>query len=62
MSMQKQANALGAVRTALDIRKRTLQIKEEFASLDRPLDINVGINSGRALVGAAKFEGIAGSR
>jgi class 3 adenylate cyclase len=57
-----QASALGAVRTALDIRKRTLQIKEEFTTLYRPLDINIGINSGRALVGAAKFEGIAGSR
>jgi class 3 adenylate cyclase len=58
----QQTNALEAVRTALDIRKRTLQIKEECVMLYRPLDINIGINSGRALVGAAKFEGIAGSR
>jgi class 3 adenylate cyclase len=57
-----QSNALDAVRTALDIRKRTLQIKDQFTMLYRPLDINIGINSGRALVGAAKFESIAGSR
>ena len=62
LNKNREANALDAVRTALDIRKRTLQIKEEFPMLYRPLDINMGINSGRALVGAAKFEGLAGSR
>jgi class 3 adenylate cyclase len=30
--------------------------------LYRPLDINMGINSGTALVGAAKFESLIGSR
>jgi len=62
LNEDRQANALDAVRTALDIRTRTLQIKEECSMLYRPLDINIGINSGRALVGAAKFESITGSR
>ncbi len=30
--------------------------------LYRPLDINIGINSGEALVGAAKFDTYSGSR
>ena len=62
LNEDRQANALDAVRTALDIKKRTIEIKEEFSMLYRALDINIGINSGSALVGAAKFEGIAGSR
>jgi class 3 adenylate cyclase len=62
LNEDRQASALDAVRTALDIKKRTIEIKEECSMLYRPLDINIGINSGRALVGAAKFEGIAGSR
>ena len=55
-------SALEAVRAALAIKEQTVMISEQFTQLYRPLDVNIGINSGRALVGAAKFESITGSR
>jgi class 3 adenylate cyclase len=58
----KVQNALGAVRTALKIREDTIKIGQECSSLYRPLEINMGINSGSALVGAAKFDSYTGSR
>lgn len=57
-----EANALEAVRAALAIREQTAEISKGFSQLYRPLDVNMGINSGLALVGAAKFESITGSR
>ena len=57
-----QTNALEAVRAALKIREEAARIKSEFKALSEPLTINMGINSGRALVGAAKFESYTGSR
>ena len=62
LNEDKTTNALEAVRTALMIRKEAVRIYEEFDILYRPLDINMGINSGEALVGAAKFETYTGSR
>jgi len=63
LNEDKETNALEAVRTALKIRKETVRIYEQCDSLRyRPLDINMGINSGEALVGAAKFETYSGSR
>jgi len=58
----KEANALEAVRAAIKIREEAIRICDECDSLYRPLDINMGINSGEALVGAAKFETYSGSR
>jgi class 3 adenylate cyclase len=58
----KVQNALGAVRTALKIREDTIKIGQECSSLYRPLEINMGINSGIALVGAAKFDSYTDSR
>jgi class 3 adenylate cyclase len=63
LNEDKKINALEAVRTALMIRKETVRIYEQCDSLRyRPLDINMGINSGEALVGAAKFDTYSGSR
>jgi class 3 adenylate cyclase len=62
LDKDKQQNALGAVRTALKIREDTINIGRECSSLYRPLEINMGINSGTALVGAAKFDSYTGSR
>ena len=63
LNEDKKTNALEAIRTALTIRKETVRIYEQCDSLRyRPLDINMGINSGEALVGAAKFETYSGSR
>ena len=57
-----QANALDAVRAAVKIKQETVRIKDKCRNLDRPLHINMGINSGQALVGAARFESYTGSR
>ena len=62
MHENPQTNALEAVRAALAIRDQTVKIGEQFGQLYRPLDVNMGINSGHALVGATKFESITGSR
>jgi class 3 adenylate cyclase len=62
MSDDEQTNASNAVKAALSIKESSVKIKDEFSILYRPLDINIGINSGSVLVGAAKFESITGSR
>ena len=62
LNEDKEQNALDAVRTALQIREDNIKIGKECSSLYRPLEINMGINSGSALVGAAKFDSITGSR
>jgi class 3 adenylate cyclase len=62
LNADKTSNAVEAVRTALKIREEAARIKNEFKGLSEPLTINMGINSGPALVGAAKFESITGSR
>jgi class 3 adenylate cyclase len=62
LNENKETNALEAVRTALTIREETVRICEDCSVLYRPLDINMGINSGEALVGAAKFDTYSGSR
>ena len=62
MDEDKVQNAVGAVRTALKIREDTIKIGQECSSLYRPLEINMGINSGEAFVGAAKFDSYTGSR
>jgi len=62
LSDDESTNALEAVKTAMTIREEAVRIREEFENLPRPLAINMGINSGQALVGAAKFESITGSR
>ena len=62
LDKDQEQNALGAVRTALKIREDSIKIGEECSSLYRPLEINMGINSGAAFVGAAKFDSITGSR
>ena len=54
--------ALEAVRAAFTIREQTVRIADQCKVLYRPLEINMGINSGRALVGASKFETYTGAR
>jgi class 3 adenylate cyclase len=62
MSGDEQTNASNAVKAALSIKESSVKIKDQFSILYRPLDINIGINSGDVLVGAVKFESITGSR
>jgi class 3 adenylate cyclase/transcriptional regulator with GAF, ATPase, and Fis domain len=58
----KKANALHAVSTALNIREKAMLINQEKNHFSEALVVNMGINSGQALVGAAKFESYTGSR
>jgi class 3 adenylate cyclase len=62
MSGDEHTDASNAVKTALSIKESSVKIKDQFSMLSRPLDINIGINSGDVLVGAARFESITGSR
>lgn len=57
-----QANALDAARAAVKVKQETVRIKDKCRKLDRPLHINMGISSGQALVGAARFDSYTGSR
>ena len=62
LDKDQTTNALNAVRTAMTIQEETARIGKEIFSLYKPININIGINSGKALVGAAKFDSITGSR
>jgi class 3 adenylate cyclase len=62
MNEEGTTNALQAVRAALTIREKAALINQEGISSSEPLVINMGINSGRALLGAAKFDSYTGSR
>jgi class 3 adenylate cyclase len=55
-------HALEAVRAAQTIREKACQINNECRLDALPLVINIGICSGQAFVGAAKFESYTGSR
>jgi class 3 adenylate cyclase len=55
-------NALEAVRAAKTIKEKACLINADCSPDARPLVINMGICSGQAFVGAAKFESYTGSR
>jgi class 3 adenylate cyclase len=57
-----EENALDASRSALEIRKRTIEINKELKGRFKPIDVNMGINSGVASVGMTRFHGAAGTR
>jgi class 3 adenylate cyclase len=62
LTEDEKISALEAVRTALTIREKTAQINKEEKLYSEPLRINIGISSGQAFVGAAKFDSLTGSR
>lgn len=55
-------NAANAVRAALHIHRRELEINRELRTQFEPLVVNMGINSGVASVGMTRFEGKTGTR
>ncbi len=55
-------NANQAVNTAMAIREITLEINTELKGRFNPVTVNMGINSGPALVGMTRFVGSVGSR
>ena len=56
------AHALGAVKTAQTIKEKACSINDDCSLDSQPLVVNIGICSGQAFVGAAKFESFTGSR
>jgi class 3 adenylate cyclase len=54
-----EENALNASRASLEIRKRTLEINDELKGRFQPIDVNMGINSGMASVGAGPVTNLA---
>jgi class 3 adenylate cyclase len=62
LSEDEKTNALDAVRAALTIHEKAALMNKEDNAFSESLVINMGINSGRALLGAAKFESVTGCR
>lgn len=62
LNEDKTINASEALRTALSIRDKAGEIKLEYFGVKKTMIINMGINSGPALVGTTKFESYSGSR
>jgi len=62
LSEDKKENALQATRAAEMIREKACGINDDCTLDDKPCLVNVGVCSGKAFVGAAKFESITGSR
>jgi class 3 adenylate cyclase len=57
-----KSNAINAVKAAFDIYERTQTVSNELRGGLEPLRVNVGINSGIALVGMTRFTGSSGIR
>jgi class 3 adenylate cyclase len=51
------SNAVNAVRAAFDIYEINLKLGQRFSENFKPINVNMGINSGSALVGLTRFKG-----
>lgn len=54
-------HAVHAIQTALAVQQKSRRINEQLSREHEPVIINIGINSGRALVGSTRIEGISGT-
>ncbi len=52
-----KTNAVNSVKAAFDIYDRNLDINRELGDRLEPINVNMGINSGTALVGMTRFQG-----
>ena len=52
-----RGNAVNAVRAAIDIYERNLMFSKTYEQDFEPINVNMGINSGRALVGMTRYRG-----
>jgi class 3 adenylate cyclase len=59
---EKARHAANAVKTAIAIQEKVRSINQDLEGHFQPLAVNIGINSGSALVGATCLEGITGTR
>ena len=57
-----KTNAVNSVKAAFDIYDRNREFNKELAFHTNPIKVNMGINSGTALVGMTRFRGSAGTR
>lgn len=57
-----KTNAMNAVKAAFDVYEQNLEINKTFAQDMEPINVNMGINSGRALLGPTRFEGALNTR
>jgi DNA-binding response OmpR family regulator len=55
-------HARSAVRTALEILQRTTTLNEQLQGAFESIAVHIGINSGLALVGPTRLEGVTGTR
>ncbi|NLI81756.1 MAG: adenylate/guanylate cyclase domain-containing protein, partial [Deltaproteobacteria bacterium] len=62
LNEDKETNALQAVQAAATIRESLTGAGNDVSALSKPVIVNIGVNSGPALVGAVKFESYTGSR
>ena len=60
--VKKARHAKNSVKTAIAIQEKVRSINQELDGHFQPLIVNMGINSGSALVGSTCFEGITGRR
>ena len=57
-----ETHAKNAVKTALAIRTKVAEVNDDLEGVSEPVSINIGINSGQAMVGSTRLEGMAGDR
>ncbi len=57
-----KTNAINSVKAGFDIFDQNRQINRHLASDLEPINVNIGINSGTALVGMTRFKGSLGTR
>ncbi|KJS32721.1 MAG: guanylate cyclase [Desulfatitalea sp. BRH_c12] len=57
-----RANAINAVKAALDIRARSLEVSRALGSDVAPVNVNMGINTGEALLGMTRLKGTLSTR
>lgn len=55
-------HAVNATKAAVAIQKKVKGINQDLKGQFQPIMVNIGINSGHALVGSSRFEGITGTR
>jgi class 3 adenylate cyclase len=55
--MEILTNAMNSVKAAFEIYHRNREINRQLDSSFEPIDVNIGINSGIALVGMSRFKG-----
>jgi class 3 adenylate cyclase len=61
-SAEPKEHALNAVRAALEILQKTDELNEQLKGIFDPISVHMGINSGIALIGPTKYEGVSGAR